>query len=197
MSGHLPKSRRGKVRFDHNPSLSTAQETQKVGVRRIAGKGGMSLIVSNEATGEVIAPVGFHQCIPIDKTQFVKMYIQGVRALQGLKLAGARVFELIFKAVQENHGVDKIYLHFMDTVIDGTPSIPESTFHRGLRELLDKEFIYESLTPHQYWINITYMFNGDRFAFIKEYYISEEQPKKHKVNNDKSSVSDRRQGELL
>jgi len=186
-----PKSRRGHGRFDHNPSLPEAQGTQKVGVKRITGKDGMSLIVSDQNTGEVVAPVGFHQRVPVDRTQFVKMYIHGIRALQGLKLAGARVFELIFAAVQESPGTDKIYLHFMDTLVDGTPSIPESTFHRGLTELLDKGFIYESLTPHMYWINITYMFNGDRFAFIREYYI-DDTPKPKKA----MKVSDNRQADI-
>ena len=80
----------------------------------------------------------------------------------------------------------------MDTVIDGTPSIPESSFHRGIKELLEKEFIYESMTPHMYWINLTYMFNGDRFAFIKEYYVDDTPKTKKSV-----PIKDTRQGDLL
>jgi hypothetical protein len=192
MNAELPKSRKGHPRHATNPSVEVAASSQKVGVKRVAGKDGMSLIVSDQNTGEIIAPVGFHQRVPVDKTQFVKMYIQGIRALQGITLSGVKVFELIFNAVQENPGTDRIMLHFMDTLEDGKPKIPSSTFHRGLKELLDKEFIYESMVPNMYWINLMYMFNGDRFAFIKEYYISDTPSQ-----NNGSSVKDRRQGELL
>ncbi len=192
MEPELLKSRKGLPRHATNPSITTAAGTQKVGVKRISGKDGMSLIVSDGNTGEVIAPVGFHQKVPVDRTQFVKMYIQGIRALQGLSLSGTRVFELIFEAIQENPGTDRILLHFMDSFDDGKPRIPKTTFHRGLKELLDKEFIYESTVANSYWINITYMFNGDRFAFIKEYYI-EETPKPKKA----VKVADDRQGDLL
>lgn len=189
------KSRKGLPRYATNPSLEIAATSQKVGVRRIAGQNDMSLIVTNGDTGEVIAPVGFHQRVPVDKTQFVKMYIQGIRALQGLSLSGVKVFELIFEAVQEHPGTDKVTLYFMDTLEEGKPKIPKTTFHRGLKELLGKNFIYESMTPHTYWINLTYMFNGDRFAFIKEYYVVDVPKRKRK--DDAPKVTDDRQKELF
>jgi hypothetical protein len=172
--------------------VAEAKNGTKAGVKKVAGKDGMSLVVADSGTGEIVAPVGFHQVVPVDRTQFVKMYIQGVRALQGLSLAGVKVFELIFEAVQKYPGTDKIILHFMDTVEDGKPKIPRATFHRGLRELLDKQFIYESLTPNVYWINVTYMFNGDRLAFIKEYRLTDqatlEAQKKKKENDERQGA---------
>jgi hypothetical protein len=39
--------------------------------------------------------------------------------------------------------------------------------------LLEKQFIYESTTPNLYWLNIDYLFNGNRLAFIKEFRLKE------------------------
>lgn len=44
----------------------------------------------------------------------------------------------------------------------------EATFNRGLRELVDKGFLYPRL-PGVYWTNPNLFFKGDRVAFIHEY----------------------------
>jgi hypothetical protein len=38
-----------------------------------------------------------------------------------------------------------------------------------LRQLLEREFLYESLVDGLYFVNIRYMFNGDRLTFIRGY----------------------------
>jgi hypothetical protein len=45
-----------------------------------------------------------------------------------------------------------------------------------LRELLDKEFLYRSPADETVFINIRYMFNGDRLAFVKAYHLKDSQP---------------------
>jgi hypothetical protein len=49
--------------------------------------------------------------------------------------------------------------------------MPERTFRHGLRQLLEKEFIYESLVSEVFFVNIRYMFNGDRLAFVRTYHV--------------------------
>ena len=49
--------------------------------------------------------------------------------------------------------------------------MPERTFRYGLRQLLEKEFIYESMVSDVFFVNIRYMFNGDRLAFVRTYHI--------------------------
>lgn len=169
-------SKRGVQRYEKNPFLVSAVVGSKTGTKKIANKAGdRFMIVSQD--GEVIAPAGFHEIIEVDKTQFVKLYINGVKAFQGLKNAGAKVFEIIYRAVQKNPGSDRIWIHFMEIEQNITP-ISETTFYRGMRELIEKEFIAESTTPGAYFLNIDYLFNGNRLAFIKEYKIaSNGQPK--------------------
>ena len=49
--------------------------------------------------------------------------------------------------------------------------MPERTFRHGLRQLLEKEFIYESMVSDVFFVNIRYMFNGDRLAFVRTYHV--------------------------
>lgn len=163
-------SRRGLIRHDKNPFVIDALKATKQGVRRITNKAKDRMMIVSEETGEVIAPAGFHEVVEVDKTQFVKLYINGVRAFQGLTNAGAKVFEIIYRAVQDRPGKDVIALHFSSLDQDITP-ISRATFNRGMNELLDKKFIAESLMPGIFFLNVDYLFNGNRLAFIKEYRI--------------------------
>jgi hypothetical protein len=47
--------------------------------------------------------------------------------------------------------------------------LSERVFRNGVRDLLEREFIYESLVPGLFFVNIRFMFNGDRLAFVKGY----------------------------
>jgi hypothetical protein len=57
--------------------------------------------------------------------------------------------------------------------VASTGNLIEPTFFSGMRELLLKGFIYEGLVPYQYFININYIFNGNRLAFVHEYHLKE------------------------
>ena len=52
-----------------------------------------------------------------------------------------------------------------------TDTLNERTFRRGLRELLEKEFLYRSTSDGVFFINIRFMFNGDRLAFVRTYHL--------------------------
>jgi hypothetical protein len=163
--------RRGFKKYEQNPSLPIAADKTKLGVKRISNKAGNKCMIISEH-GEILAPAGFHEIVEVDKTQFVKLYVNGVKAFQGLSSAGAKLFELVYCIVQEKPSVDKVYIHFMNVDQARFP-LSERTFHRGITELLSKGFIFESITPNLYFINIDYMFNGNRLAFIKEYFFKE------------------------
>ena len=164
-------SRRGAERHAVNPFIAKAAENSKSGSKRISSKSGDRFMIVSEQTGEIMAPAGFHEVVEVDKTQFVKLYINGVKAFQGLKAAGAKVFELIYRAVQGSPGTDRIYLHFM-TIDQAVTEISRATFDRGMNELLDKGFLAESFQPGMYFLNIDYLFNGNRLSFVKEYRIA-------------------------
>ena len=47
----------------------------------------------------------------------------------------------------------------------------ERTYQRGLRELLENEFLYRSPSADVFFVNIMYMFNGNRITLAKSYYL--------------------------
>jgi hypothetical protein len=168
------------VKYDHNPFLALTVVNTKHGVKRIIDKSGTKMMVVSES-GEVLAPAGFWQTQQVDKTQFVKLYINGVKAFKDLTGAGTKVFELLYLRVQENIGQDKILLSFTSIDQKATP-ISSATFYRGVRELVEKGFIAESITIGVFYLNPDYMWNGDRLAFVKEYRKAPSS-KKNIVNN--------------
>ena len=88
----------------------------------------------------------------------------------GLTKAGLAVFELVYKQVRENPGKDTVPL---DPLSSG---MEERTYQRGLRELFAKEFLFRSTNPGLFFVNIRFMFNGDRLAFVKGYRLKKDQP---------------------
>ncbi len=125
-------------------------------------------MVVSGSTGEIMAPAGFWQAQEVDKTQFVKLYVNGVKAFKDLSGAGTKVFELLYIAVQKFPGKDSVYLSF-HAIDQNMYRMSESTFHRGMRELTEKGFIAETMAPNLYFLNPDYLWNGDRLAFVKEF----------------------------
>ncbi len=115
--------------------MPSAASNTRHGVKRISNKTGDKFMIISEH-GEVVANTGFHEVVEVDKTQFVKLYVNGVKAFQGLKSAGTKVFELIYHAVQDAPGTDRIYLHFMSIEQSITP-ISRATFDRGMSGRVD------------------------------------------------------------
>ena len=165
------KTRRGVLLCEENPFIVDAIANTNEGIKRkvLKNKDGSQLMVTSES-GEVVGPAGFWQMQEVDKTQFVKLYVNGVRAFRGLSSAGGKMFEILYMEMQKNVAKDRVYLSFPSVDQEVIP-ISESTYMRGMRELVAKKFI--AATPFQglYWVNLDYMWNGDRLAYVKEYRI--------------------------
>ena len=155
--------------YESNPSVSLVSKKQKIGTKRITNKTGDKAMIISES-GEILAPAGFYETVEVDSTQFVKLYINGVKIFNELTAAGAKVFSVLYKSILKNPNTDEIYLH--RTV----SKMATTTFERGLTELLNKEIIYKSGRPFIYFLNVDYMFNGNRLAFIKEYKLRDQVP---------------------
>lgn len=61
-----------------------------------------------------------------------------------------------------------MYLSF-STIDNKETKISQATFTRGMRELIDKGFVAPTIAVGWYWLNLDYMWNGDRLAFVQEY----------------------------
>lgn len=162
------KTRRGLELYEKNPYVADASSNTDEGKKRrtLTSRDGTQLMITSQS-GDILAPAGFWQTQEVDKTQFVKLYVNGVKAFQGLSSAGTRVFEILYIEVQKAVGRDRIFISF-----SGLPAefvLSQATFTRGMRELIDKKFVAPTSVTGWYWVNPDYMWNGDRLAYVKEY----------------------------
>ena len=158
------KVRRGKEVYITNPFLPDLKSRTK----RVTNKrGNMALI--NTDTGEIESIVaGFWESHEVDATKFVKLFVRGVKALKDLTSSGTKMFEVLYHRVQENIGKDKVYMSYM-SVDQVTTPMSEATYTRGMRELTEKGFIAADVMQGFYWINPSFIWNGDRIAFVQSY----------------------------
>ena len=165
LSGKEVKRGRGVMKvYNVNPFMM--EMTTKT--KKVFSKSRDKMMVSR-GSGEVSAEVaGFWEAHEVDATQFVKLFISGVKALKDLTQAGARVFEVLYLKVQAEPGKDLVSMGFWMVDQNITP-LSERTYARGMGELLAKEFIAATPNAGLYWLNPSFVWNGDRLAFVKEY----------------------------
>jgi hypothetical protein len=156
--------------YQTNPSIPTAQEIKR-GKRAQIGNDHKGLVVDN-SNGEILGHGGaiVYEWEEVDKERFVKLYLAGLKQAAGLSKAGLAVFEIVYNQVRERPGQDSVPL---DARSSGLHAV---TYRRGLRELLEKEFLFRSPNPGLFFVNIRFMFNGDRLAFVKGYKVKQDQP---------------------
>jgi hypothetical protein len=157
-------TRRGVLVHQENPFMVEV----KTKTRRVTSRRGDMMLISSE-TGEIQTTVaGFWEAEEVDATKFVKLFVNGIKALAELSNAGTKVFEVLCGEMRKNIGRDQIYMGFA-ALDQNVTKISRATFKRGMAELIDKEFI--AATPMQgvYWLNPDFVWNGDRLAFVKEY----------------------------
>jgi hypothetical protein len=176
-------TRRGVALYRKNPFMVDMSTR----ARRVMNKRGDMMLV-NSNTGEIQSQVaGFWETEEVDATKFVKLFVKGVKALKELTGAGTKVFEVLYLRVQQTIGSDKVLMAWSEVDQALTP-MSESTYMRGMRELIEKDFIAATPTQGMYWLNPSFVWNGDRLAFMKEY---------RKASNKKPQAIDTQTGDLF
>jgi hypothetical protein len=167
----ISKSKRGFKRYDANPSVP-APGGLATRTKRIEVPGGKASVIIDNTSGEIrgIGGMGLWWNEEVDKGRFVKLFLEGIKQAAGLSKAGMMVFEVVYNQIRDNPGKDKIELNYYLARKYGLV-LPERTFRHGLRQLLEKEFVYESMVSDVFFVNIRYMFNGDRLAFVRTYHL--------------------------
>ena len=164
MSGEPVRNRRGLVIYTENPFVGGLQTRTR---RHVLKQGNRALI--NTDTGDIEAnAAGFWEMEEVDAGKFVKLFVQGVKALKELSGSGTKVFELLYLKVQEASNRDTVFMPFSNIDQNITP-MSEATYHRGMKEILEKGFLAPTPSMGLYWLNPSFVWNGDRLAFVKEY----------------------------
>lgn len=172
-------------KLDYSPTINPLVEPQEIKSKRRYVKSGRADDLINPTTGEVVGVAAIHQIEERDDAEFVKVFAAGVAASYELTKTAQRVFQIVLDQYQRtpmSKGyADYVNLFWFGEGIEGRDvGMSEKTFQRGLKELLEKRFLYPK-GPTAYWTNPALFFKGDRIMFIKEYRrktISEEQRKR-------------------
>jgi len=133
--------------------------------------------VDNSGTGEILSPGGalVYEWEEVDKERFVKLYLAGLKQAVGLSKAALAVFDVVYRDLRNKPGDDTVMLS------KRTINLERRTYHRGLRELLEKQFLFRSHYDGMFFVNIRFMFNGDRLAFVKGYRLKAEDPRQPRL----------------
>ena len=166
---NLVTTKRGLPVYRVNPSIppSNGLATRQ---KRFEVPGGKASVIVDNSTGEIkgIGGVGFWWQEEVDASRFVKLFLDGIKQACCLSKSGMQIFELVYHEMREHPSHDKIELsqyHAQDRGLN------KRTFRRGLRELLEKGFLFRSTSDGVFFINIRFMFNGDRLAFVRTYHL--------------------------
>lgn len=165
----IPTRRIGGVAYKQNPFLEP--QTIRIGKRRVTVATGVHV---DAATGEQLQTSGIHVIREVDRNEFVKIYVQGVRAIFGLKPSSQRLIQYVIEALQRTPGADSVFVAWFSVrefLGEADLKMSRTTFHRALADLIDKGFIAEAPEPNKFWLNIHLFFNGSRMRFIHEYRI--------------------------
>jgi hypothetical protein len=166
-SGEEVTTRRGVALYKLNPFMEGGGIVTKTKTKRITNKRGDMMVMGE--TGEIVSGVaGFWQAQEVDATQFIKLFVQGVKAFKDLTGSGTKVFEVLYIEMQKNMNKDQVFISY-SKVDQTTNPMSETTYTRGMKELVAKEFLAASPVQGWFWINPSYLWNGDRLAFVREY----------------------------
>ncbi|MEM8945760.1 MAG: hypothetical protein AAGD11_11305 [Planctomycetota bacterium] len=167
-SSEIIGDRKGVPIYRSNPSVPDPDSIGKKKKVRL-GDEKKGLVIDPDS-GEVLNVGGatIYQLEEVDDTKFVKLFLAGVKQTVGLSKIGLTLFEIVYYELQSRPGEDEVKLNFYiaSEHVDG---LTKRHYRRGLRELLDKEFLFRSPSDGVFFVNILYMFNGDRLAFVKAY----------------------------
>ena len=160
-------------KLEFSPTFNPLVEPQMLKTKRRLVKSGRSEDLVNPATGEITGVAAIHQIEERDDAEFVKVFAAGVAASYELTKTAQRVFQVVLDQYQRtpmSRGyADVVNLFWFGDGIEGRDvGMSEKTFQRGLKELLEKRFLWAKDSA-SFWTNPALFFKGDRVLFIKEY----------------------------
>ena len=174
MSTGVLAERRGYPVYRTNPSVPRSGDISRQ--RRVQLGEERKGFVINEA-GEILGTgvAVTYEWEEVDDERFVKLFLAGLKQATGLSKRGMAVFQMVYDQLRENPRQDTVMLSVL------TSGLPKTSFYIGLRALLDLGFIYHGPADGMFFVNIRYMFNGDRLAFVKAYHRKSPDRRTHKA----------------
>lgn len=162
-----PQTRRGLPVYRANPFTDlTVVRTRK---RSLTVDRGTAILAAK--TGDEEATTTIAQVKEVDDERFVKLFGSAIRSYFDLTSAGQKVFSLLLLAVQGSPNADKVYINPATAVEQASnlgKTLSTAVYHRGMKELVEKQIVAHSVQPGWVFINPSIIFNGDRARFMLE-----------------------------
>jgi len=139
-----------------------------VGTKKISVSGGRH--ISDD--GESVEHSGIHIVRQVDESQFLKVYTKNIKAIFDLKPSTQKILQYLMQTLQRTPNVEGVYLSWFGAAeyfTEENLQMSKASFHRAMKELLQKKFIAESMEPNMFWFNPNLFFNGNRMTFVNEY----------------------------
>ncbi len=121
---------------------------------------------------ERFAPeIQFVERIEVSESELIKIFVNDIKNLKELSSAACKVFEIMYIEFSKDSKKDKIRMSY--SCINKTiVKICNSTFYRGINELLESGFISNAESLNMYWLNPDFFFKFHEISFDKKYRIS-------------------------
>lgn len=161
--------KKGITSYRDNPFLAptTAITTRK---KRVVVRGGKAILDTGTGELEDVAEVVMVQ--QVDAEQFVKLFTQNLRIFFDLTPVTMKLLQVLLSQVQRAPNTDRVMLNLSIMqdyfTTHGDEPMSKASFHRAVRELIEKSFIAETVLAGLYFINPNLFFNGDRVRFMTE-----------------------------
>ena len=156
--------------YETNPSVDNGFNARKRYAK--PAKIGNANIMVSPVCGEVIESgyFAFVQEKEVDNEEFIKTYIGGVKNSSGLNKAGGTILRYVHESIfgLDAKNKDTVEINWI-RVQRWDSELTKPTYFRGMNDLLTKGFIFRSIDADIYFINVRYMFNGDRLILAQSY----------------------------
>lgn len=160
-----------KTKYGENPFIDDDLLLQLSGLKNVRYTQQSRNAIVDTATGEYEpATLAVIKTIRADKEKFVKLYTTHLKVFFELTANSNKLLQYIFHKVQtEAKDTDQIYINYIDAdefYQSHNLKISESAFFKGMKELIEKQFLAYSTRTNIFYINPKLFFNGDRVQFI-------------------------------
>ncbi len=186
VEGHL--TRKDFPVYESNPSLES-QFPMRIKQKRPQRLGNAYMLAPGSGKVAIQGSFQFVEEKIVDTEEFVKIYVKGVRKWSELSKTGALLFELLYKEMSGKAGKDRDTVLLNHAVAVGwKPDLTRSTFYRGLNELLAKSFLFRTMGADLFFVNINFMYNGDRVRIVQDFQLRKMKEQEELQSPDKKKL---------
>lgn len=162
--------------YTESPFMDELLTDSDTKIKKVFGKAEKGALVQNptaDLESRDFKPAGtaFLYEKEVETNEFIKIFTRGIGKLFGLKASGRQVFTILLTQISgsKNKNVDRVNLYYPILPDAVKQEITYAVFNRGINDLIENNFIAMSTMPNVYFLNPTYVYNGDRLVIATVY----------------------------